>query len=146
MDLTAPTHHHSYDRGERRRAPNDDGAIARVRLVLGSSRRCGTRLGGKGTGEPNELDREHHTWMDALTDLPTVTCDPRRKDCSGEQLPRVRPPASSGFPPATPAAHQRSPQAHNRPQYALPLSFGHGGNLLRDRGGLHGVSPHLGYN
>jgi hypothetical protein len=47
--------------------------------------------------------------MDALTDPPTVTCDPRRKDCSGEQLPRVRPPASSGFPPATPAAHQRSP-------------------------------------
>jgi hypothetical protein len=83
----------------------------------------------------------------ALRQTPTtVTCDLRQKDCSGEQLPRVRPPASSGFPPATPAAHQRSPQAHNRPQYALPLSFGHGGNLLRDRGGLHGVSPHLGYN
>jgi hypothetical protein len=41
--------------------------LAGARHVLGSGRRCGIRLGEKGTEEPNERDREHHTW-DGCTD------------------------------------------------------------------------------
>jgi hypothetical protein len=35
--------------------------LAGARQALGSSSQCGIRLGGKGTREPNERDREHHT-------------------------------------------------------------------------------------
>jgi hypothetical protein len=55
-----------------------------------------------------------------------------------------RPRAPDFLQPRPPRTNE-APQAHRKPQYALPPSFGHGGNLLRDRGGLHGASPHLGY-
>ena len=44
-----------------------------------------------------------------------------------------------------PPRTNEAPQAHRKPQYALPLNFDHGGHLLPDRGGPHGASPHLGY-
>jgi hypothetical protein len=43
--------------------------LAGARQVLGSGRRCGIRLGGKGIGEPNEHVREHHT-RDGCADRP----------------------------------------------------------------------------
>jgi hypothetical protein len=39
-----------------------DRRLTGARQVLGSGRRCGIRLGEKGTEEPNERDREHHIW------------------------------------------------------------------------------------